>query len=63
MLSQTLPHLSCMPQAASALQFETTVPTEEKPYLDSIREWIFDHTGLHFGEKKHFTLYRRLQTV
>jgi chemotaxis protein methyltransferase CheR len=47
----------------SALQLETTVPAEEKPYVDSIREWIFSHTGLHFGEKKYFTLYRRLQTV
>ena len=63
MFSQALPRLNSQPLVASALQLETTVPAEEKPYVDSILEWIFNHTGLHFGEKKYFTLYRRLQTV
>ncbi len=40
-----------------------TVPADEMPYVNSIREWILAHTGLHFGEKKHYALYRRLQTV
>ena len=47
----------------TAFQLETTVPEEDKSAVDSLREWIFEHTGLHFGEKKYFTLYRRLQTV
>jgi chemotaxis protein methyltransferase CheR len=47
----------------SVAPLETAVPAEEVPHLDSIRGWIFTHTGLHFGEKKYFTLYRRLQTV
>ena len=47
----------------AAFQLETTVPAAEQPYVDSIREWIFAHTGLHFGERKCFTLYRRLQTL
>ncbi|MBI5034369.1 MAG: methyltransferase domain-containing protein [Chloroflexi bacterium] len=55
------PRLSAAP--ITAFQLETTVPAEDKSYVDSIREWIFSHTGLHFGEKKYFTLYRRLQTV
>lgn len=62
MSSQALAQLNISPQTTS-LGFETAVPAEEEPYLDSIRQWIYGHTGLHFGEKKHFTLYRRLQTV
>ncbi|HEX7587164.1 MAG TPA: CheR family methyltransferase [Anaerolineae bacterium] len=63
MPSQTLPPLNTQLPFNSALQLETTVPEGEKPYLDSIRQWIFGHTGLHFDDKKYFTLYRRLQTV
>ncbi|MCL4395463.1 MAG: protein-glutamate O-methyltransferase CheR [Chloroflexi bacterium] len=63
MYSQALPQLNSQMQIGSAFEFNTTVPAEEQPHLDSIRQWIYSHTGLHFGDKKHFTLYRRLQTV
>ena len=63
MASHTMAPPSFYAPVASADQLETTVPMEEKPYVNSIREWVFDHTGLHFGEKKYFTLYRRLQGV
>ena len=39
------------------------VPSQDKPYLESIRQWVFTHTGLHFGERKQFVLYRRLQSL
>lgn len=63
MLSQALPHFKFQPRVASVTGLGATIPATEKPYLDSIREWILGHTGLHFGEKKHYTLFRRLQTV
>ena len=63
MYSQAVAQLNSQPLGNSALQLESTVPAEETPFLESIRLWIFSHTGLHFGEKKYFLLYRRLQTL
>ena len=42
---------------------EDAIPPEEKPHLESIRQWVFDHTGLCFEERKRFVLYRRLETL
>jgi len=39
------------------------IPTEDLWHLESIRQWIFAHTGLHFGENKQVILYRRLKTL
>jgi chemotaxis protein methyltransferase CheR len=39
------------------------IPRAEQPHLEYLRQWIFDHTGLHFSEKKHTNLYRRLHTL
>lgn len=63
MYSQPLAPQYSPTQIGAGVQLETTVPAEEKVYVDSIREWIYSHTGMHFGDKKYFTLYRRLQTV
>ena len=42
---------------------DETILAEDRPHLESIRQWIFTHTGLHFGERKQYILYRRLQTL
>lgn len=39
------------------------IPRAELPHLEYLRQWIFDHTGLHFAEKKQTNLYRRLHTL
>ncbi len=63
MLSPFSTTTASQPHFMSAMQLETTVPTQDRPAVDAIREWICHRTGLYFGEKKYFTLYRRLQTV
>jgi chemotaxis protein methyltransferase CheR len=35
----------------------------EKRYFESIRQWIYDHTGLHYPERKYALLYHRLQKL
>lgn len=36
---------------------------DELPYFESIRQWIYIRTGLHFPERKHLLLYPRLKKL
>ncbi|MCL4294752.1 MAG: protein-glutamate O-methyltransferase CheR [Anaerolineae bacterium] len=36
---------------------------EEALHFESIRQWIYTHTGLHFPERKHQLLYPRLKKL
>ncbi|MDY7076005.1 MAG: protein-glutamate O-methyltransferase CheR [Chloroflexota bacterium] len=35
----------------------------ERRYFESIRQWIYDHTGLHYPERKRLLLYHRLKKL
>jgi chemotaxis protein methyltransferase CheR len=39
------------------------LPREEQIALDSLREWILERMGLHFGDNKQLNLYRRLSSL
>jgi chemotaxis protein methyltransferase CheR len=51
------------PGANFANWSESTIPSKDQPHLESIRQWIYTHTGLHFRENKQSVLYRRLLTL
>ncbi len=36
---------------------------EEVHYFESIRQWIYKHTGLHYPDQKHPVLYHRLKQL
>lgn len=40
-----------------------TVPPEDQPHLEYLRQWIVTCTGLDFPEKKRASLYRRLSAL
>ncbi len=46
-----------------SMDLQDTVPEQDLASLASIRKWIFEHTGLHFSERKQLVLYRRLQSL
>ncbi len=35
----------------------------EEPYFESLRQWVYDRTGLYYPERKHLLLYNRLQKL
>lgn len=42
---------------------EPDIPWHDRPCLESVRQWIYTHTGLHFRASKQSVLYRRLLTL
>jgi len=36
---------------------------EEMEHFESIRQWVYNHTGLHFPPRKHLSLYQRLKKL
>jgi chemotaxis protein methyltransferase CheR len=63
------------PQRPSPLSFSLAFPSSstgigqpgmswaERRHFESIRQWIYDHTGLHYPERKHALLYQRLRKL
>lgn len=39
---------------------QSPIRWSEKRYFESIRQWIYDHTGLYYPERKYALLYHRL---
>ena len=35
----------------------------ERQHFESVRRWVYDHTGLYYPERKHALLYHRLQKL
>jgi chemotaxis protein methyltransferase CheR len=52
----TLPQLSPDP-------YRDSLSLEEEPHFESIRQWIYTHTGLYFPERKYLLLYPRLKKL
>ena len=42
---------------------QTSIGWVERRHLESIRQWIYDHTGLHYPERKRSLLYHRLKKL
>jgi len=42
---------------------ELSLSQVETHHFDSVRRWIYEHTGLHYPKRKHCTLHFRLQKL
>jgi len=42
---------------------QSPIRWSEKRYFESIRQWIYDHTGLYYPERKYALLYHRLKKL
>lgn len=42
---------------------ELSLSQEDAIHFHSVRNWIYDHTGLHYPERKYSTLYHRLRKL
>jgi chemotaxis protein methyltransferase CheR len=63
------------PQSPFSLSFSLAFPSSateagqpamsqaERRHFESIRQWVYDHTGLHYPERKHALLYQRLKKL
>ena len=52
-----------MPSQRPIDQPEQTIKSTDAPYLDQIQQWIHDHSGIHFAERKRLLLYKRLLSL
>jgi chemotaxis protein methyltransferase CheR len=68
-MEQQLPRLeSFIPSTTyGVLPLESIRPgpatPDEAKHFEAIRQWVYTHTGLHFPEQKHSSLYHRLQRL
>jgi chemotaxis protein methyltransferase CheR len=63
------------PQSPFSLSFSLAFPSSatdveqpamswaERRHFESIRQWVYDHTGLHYPKRKHALLYQRLKKL
>jgi chemotaxis protein methyltransferase CheR len=61
--AQEQPSHRHVPHADAPGIAQPSISWAERRYFESIRRWIYDHTGLYYPERKHLLLYHRLQKL